>query len=303
MTAIEATKLTKRYGEQSALEEFDLEIRHGEIFGFLGPNGAGKSTTIDIFLDFIRPTDGYAVVAGYDPQQSPLEVRHNIGILPDDYSLYDSLTGAEHIELAKDLNESNEDTDALLSRVGLADAGDQPAGNYSKGMAQRLAFGMALVGDPDVLILDEPSNGIDPNGVQDIRDLIQEEAASGTTIFFSTHILEQVEAICDRVAIINEGELVAVDTISGLQETFDTQSVLVLSVDGTPTDLDLYDLDGVSQVKHSGDTITVHLRNPQLKSTVITRVEASGVSVSDIEIKETSLTELFSRLTAEGEGA
>ncbi|MBZ6497054.1 ABC transporter ATP-binding protein [Natrinema longum] len=303
MTAVETTNLTKQYGERTALDEFDLEIEHGEIFGFLGPNGAGKSTTIDIFLDFIRPTDGRAIVADHNPQDSPLEVRQNIGVLPDDYSLYDSLTGSEHIELAKDLNGSDEDTNALLSRVGLADAGDQPTGNYSKGMAQRLAFGMALVGDPDVLILDEPSTGIDPNGVQDIRELIREEAASGTTIFFSTHILEQVEAICDRVAIINEGELVAVDTISGLRETFDTQSILTLSVDGTPTDLDLHDLNGVSQVEHSGDTIRVYLRDPQLKSTAITQVEASGASISDIEIKEASLTELFNRLTTGGDGA
>lgn len=297
---IQTTNLTKRYGDQIVLDEFDLEVDHGEIFGFLGPNGAGKSTTIDILLDFTRPTAGRSFVADHDPQQSPLEVRHTVGVLPDDYSLYQSLTGSEHIELAKDLHGSNEDTTALLSRVGLADVEDQLARTYSKGMAQRLAVGMALVGDPDVLILDEPTTGIDPNGVQDMRSLLEEEAASGTTIFFSTHRLEQVEAICDRVAVINDGDLVAVDTLPGLRDTFDTQSVLVLSVEGTPTDLDLQDLDGVSHVDHSHDRITVHLRTPQLKSTVITRVEASGASVTDIEINEPSLSEVFSRLTTGG---
>jgi len=199
------------------------------------------------------------------------------------------------------LNDSNEDTDGLLSRIGLADAGDQPVGSYSKGMVQRLAFGMALVGDPDVLILDEPSTGIDPNGVQDMRDLIQEEADSGTTVFFSSHILQQVESICDRVAIVNDGKLVAVDTISGLRRTFDTHSVLMLSVDEPPTGLDLDELDGVSRVEYSDKTITVSLNNPQLKSTVISRVEDSGMSVSNIEINEASLTEMFQRLTTGGD--
>jgi len=300
MTAIETTKLTKRYGEETALDEFDLCVERGEVFGFLGPNGAGKSTTIDIFLDFIRPTDGQALVADYDPQQSPRKVRQNIGVLPDEYSLYDSLTGIEHIELAKDLHGSEEDTDALLSRVGLANAGNQAAGSYSKGMAQRLAFGMALVGDPDVLILDEPSAGIDPNGLQDMQEIIRAEAESGTTIFFSTHILEQVEAICDRVAIINDGELVAVDTLSGLRDSFDNQPTLTLSTDGAPTELELSDLDGVSGVKYSDGRLDVQLSNPQLKSTVIAQVEASGVSVTNIEIEEASLADLFSQLTTEG---
>jgi len=301
MTAIETTKLTKRYGEETALDEFDLCVERGEVFGFLGPNGAGKSTTIDIFLDFIRPTDGQALVADYDPQQSPRKVRQNIGVLPDEYSLYDSLTGIEHIELAKDLHGSEEDTDALLSRVGLANAGNQAAGSYSKGMAQRLAFGMALVGDPDVLILDEPSAGIDPNGLQDMQEIIRAEAESGTTIFFSTHILEQVEAICDRVAIINDGELVAVDTLSGLRDSFDNQSTLTLSIDGAPTELELNAIDGVSDVKYSDGRLNVQLSNPQLTSTVIAQVEASGVSVTNIEIEEASLADLFSQLTTEGD--
>ncbi|ELY63139.1 ABC transporter ATP-binding protein [Natrinema versiforme] len=301
MTAIETSNLTKQYSEETALDDFTLRVERGEVFGFLGPNGAGKSTTIDIFLDFIRPTDGHAVLADCDPQQSPQKVKQNIGVVPDDYSLYDSLTGIEHIELAKDLHGSDEDTDTLLSRVGLADAGDQPAGSYSKGMAQRLAFGMALVGDPDVLILDEPSGGIDPNGVQDMREIIRSEAESGTTIFFSTHILEQVEAVCDRVAIINDGQLVAVDTISGLRDAFNKQSVLTLSIDGTPIELNLTDLDGVTDVEYTDETLTVQLSDPQLKSTVITQVEASGVSVSNIEIEEASLADLFSRLTTGGD--
>ena len=303
MTAIETTKLTKRYGDETALDEFDLRVEQGEVFGFLGPNGAGKSTTIDVLLDFVRPTDGHAVVADYDPQRSPRKVRENIGVLPDEYSLYDSLTGVEHVELAKDLHGSAEDVGTLLSRVGLADAGDQPAGSYSKGMAQRLAFAMALVGDPDVLVLDEPASGIDPNGVQEMREMIRAEADSGTTVFFSTHALEQVEAVCDRVAIIDDGELVAVDTVAGLRESLDGRSTLTLSLDGTPAELELDELDGVTDVEYADGSLTVRLRDPQLKSTVVAHVEAAGVSVTDIEIEEASLADLFGELTTGGESA
>jgi ABC-2 type transport system ATP-binding protein len=307
MTAIETTDLTKRYGEETALDSFDLRVERGEIFGFLGPNGAGKSTTIDVLLDFVRPTDGDAAVAGHDPQHSPRAVRESVGVLPDDYALYDSLSGAEHVELAKELHGSDEDTDALLSRVGLADAGDRAAGSYSKGMTQRLAFGMALVGDPDILVLDEPLAGIDPNGVEDVREIIRTEADSGTTVFFSTHALERVEAICDRVAIVADGELVAVDTVSGLRDSFGSQSTLTLSVDSRPTTTtttpSLDDIDGVDGVEFADGTIEVRLNDPQLKSTVVARVEASGVSVTDIEIEDASLPDLFERLTSGGGSA
>jgi len=299
MAAIETSNLTKQYEDTIALQAFDLTVERGEIFGFLGPNGAGKSTTIDILLDFVRPTDGEAEVAGHDPQQSPRKVRRDIGVLPDDYALYDSLTGREHIELAVSLNDSGEDPESVLARVGLADSGDEAVGSYSKGMSQRLAFGMALVGDPAVLVLDEPSSGIDPNGVQEIREMIREEADRGTTVFFSTHILEQVEAVCDRVGIIDGGELVAVDTIDGIRDRFDSHSTLSLSVDATPTDLELTDIDGVSTVEIAEGCVEVGLTDDDAKSTVITRVEASGASVTDIEIEEASLGELFARLTTE----
>ncbi|WP_053948489.1 ABC transporter ATP-binding protein [Halolamina sediminis] len=299
MAAIETSNLTKQYGDTIALQAFDLTVERGEIFGFLGPNGAGKSTMIDILLDFVRPTDGEAEITGHDPQQFPRKVRRDLGVLPDDYGLYDSLTGREHIELAVSLNDSGEDPEAVLARVGLADAGDEAAGSYSKGMSQRLAFGMALIGDPDVLVLDEPTSGIDPNGVQDIREIIREEADRGTTVFFSTHILEQVEAVCDRVGIIDDGELVAVDTIDGLRDRFDSRSMLSLSVDTTPIDLELGDIDGVSAVEIAEGRVEVRLTDADAKSTVIARVEASGASVTDIEIEEASLGDLFARLTAE----
>lgn len=300
MGVLEIHNLTKRFGNTAAVRNLNLDVNEGEVFGFLGQNGAGKSTTIDMLIDFIRPTDGNATISGHNPQQDPRTVRKNIGILPDDYSLYDQLTGREHIEFAITMNESEEDPEAILARVGLTNASDQPTGSYSKGMRQRLAFGMTLIGDPSVLILDEPSTGLDPNGVEEMRTIIREEADNGTTIFFSSHILAQVEAICDRVGIIDDGELIAVDTVEGLRNTFNTRSTLILSVGSVPPSHGVSSLDGVINVKHTDNTIEVDCTNSEVKSSVIARVEATGASVTDIDIDQTSLSEIFSKITTEG---
>lgn len=305
MTTIETDGLTKRYGNLVAVNDVDLTVERGEIFGFLGPNGAGKSTTIDILLDFIRPTDGSVSILGYDPQEDPRAVRRQIGVLPDDYSLYDRLTGREHVEFAIKMNGSDDDADTILERVGLDGDGDQRVGGYSKGMGQRLALGMALVGEPDVLILDEPSSGIDPNGVHEIRQLVREEADRGATVFFSSHALEQVEAVCDRICIIQNGTLVTVSTVEQLRNANGAKSTLILTVDSVSDDdgYDLLELDAVTSVERNGDTIRVECADSSIKSSVIARVEAAGTTVTDIDVEKASLEELFTDITNSGERA
>ncbi|MFT4946948.1 MAG: ABC-2 type transport system ATP-binding protein, partial [Natronomonas sp.] len=202
MTAIELNGLTKRYGSLVAVDNLDLRIEEGEVFGFLGPNGAGKSTTINIILDFVKPTAGQARVFDMDCQQQGQDLRHRIGVLPEGYDVYDRLTGRQHLEFAIESKNATDNPQELLERVDIADAADRKASGYSKGMAQRLILAMALVGDPDLLILDEPTTGLDPNGAREIREIIREENSRGTTVFFSSHILSQVEAVCDRVGIL-----------------------------------------------------------------------------------------------------
>lgn len=226
MDAILIDNLTKRYGEHIAVEELNLRVRPGEALGFLGPNGAGKSTTINVLLDYVRPTTGTVQVLGYDAQTRTQAIHERIGVLPDGYSLYDRLTGREHIELAAQLKHTNVNVGAVCDRIGLdaADA-DRLAGAYSKGMCQRLALGMALVGDPELLILDEPTSGLDPHGVSRIKNVIETELDRGTTVFFSSHVLNHVESVCDRVAILDDGQLVAVDTIEGLREAIGSEAL------------------------------------------------------------------------------
>lgn len=162
MAAIRTNGLTKRFGgDVLAVDDLDLTVTEGEIFGFLGPNGAGKSTTINLLLDFLRPTAGTAEVLGMDAQERPAEIRERIGVLPEGYGFDTYLTGREYVEWTIETKGADDDPDEILLTVGLAAEADRPASGYSKGMQQRLAFGMAIVDDPDLLILDEPSTGLD----------------------------------------------------------------------------------------------------------------------------------------------
>jgi len=298
MAAIELDGVTKRYGGVTALSDLDLAVEAGEIYGFLGPNGAGKSTMINVLLDFARPTAGAAQVFGLDCQAEPVAVRERVGVLPDGFSPWDRLTGRQHVEFACESREVDADPEAILARVGIADAADRKAGDYSKGMTQRLALGMALVGDPDLLILDEPTTGLDPNGARAMRELILEERDRGATIFFSSHILDQVEGVCDRVGILRNGELVAEDSVEGLREAAGSGARLRVSVDrADPAAVDaVRELDGVTGAEIRGDEIVVRCADGT-KSAVVSTLEDEGVAVSDFSTEEASLEELFRAYT------
>jgi ABC-2 type transport system ATP-binding protein len=299
MTAIETDGLTKRYGHDVyAVDDLSLTVEEGEVFGFLGPNGSGKSTTIDILMDYVRPTAGSASVLGYDAQDDAAAIHQRVGILPDGYRLYDRLTGRKHVEYAIRLKDTDDDPDEILQRVGLApEAAARAAGTYSKGMSQRLALGMALVGDPELLILDEPSSGLDPDGIRDIRELTLEHAADGGTVFFSSHILSQVEAVCDRVGILNQGRLVAVDSIDGLRDAVGAGTAITVTVNAPPAGLPLDDVDGVTGVSVDGSQITVTCTEPASKLAVLDRIRATESRILDFDTQRSSLEELFSAYT------
>ena len=302
MPAIQTNDLTKRFGSDVyAVDGLDLTVEEGEVFGFLGPNGAGKSTTMNMLLDFIRPTSGSAEILGHDAQTETSTIRQHIGVLPEGYDLYPRLSGRTHIEMATELKEADDDPDAIVDRVGLdRDDARRKAGEYSQGMRQRLALGMALVGDPDVLMLDEPTNGLDPNGAREMREIVREHAERGATVFFSSHILEQVQAVCDRVGILTDGTLVAVDTIDGLRAEVGTGSTLTLSLDAVP-DVELGDIPGVSNVAILESGVRLTCTDPGAKIAAIDRVRDAGATVEDIETTEASLEELFAAYTERDE--
>jgi ABC-2 type transport system ATP-binding protein len=300
MPSIQTDGLTKRFGADIvAVDDLSLTIEEGEIFGFLGPNGAGKSTTINLLLDFIRPTDGSAEVLGMDAQRESAAIRDRIGVLPEGYGFDNYLTGREYIEWTIETKEAADDADEILDTVGILDDADRTAAGYSKGMQQRLAFGMALVDDPDVLILDEPSTGLDPNGIQHMRSVIRDRAANGTTVFFSSHILSEVEAVCDRVGVMNEGTLVAMDSIENLREEVGGHATIELHCAADPPADSVITLDGVAETVVNGTSLTVHCTDPAAKVDVVRHVD-DRVDVLDIMADNTSLEELFNQYTNGG---
>ena len=302
MTAIETHGLTKRYGDVMAVNDLDFKVEGGEVFGFLGPNGAGKSTTINVLLGYMSPTDGSATILGHDVETESRELRRRTGVLPENVSVYDRLTGREHVISAIRMKDADDDPDALLSRVGLDEsAWDRPAGDYSTGMAQRVAMATALAGNPDLLVLDEPQNGLDPNGMQKIRDIVQEEATDGTTIFFSSHILPEVEAVSDRVGMMRNGRMAAVDTVNGLRQQFGGGAVVTATMADRPTAYDeLNGIDGIAAVERDGDRVIVTCRQPRATVETITTLERTG-QIEDFTIEKQSLEDLFTAVTAGAE--
>ena len=300
MVAIQLDNVSKHFGDVVAVDELDLTVEEGEIFGFLGPNGAGKSTTIDILLDFTRPTSGSATILGHDAQREGLEVRRRTGVLPDAYHVYDRLTGRQHLEFAIEAKEVDEDPMELLERVSIADAADRKAGGYSKGMRQRLVMALALIGDPDLLILDEPSTGLDPNGAREMREIIRQENDRGTTVFFSSHVMEQVEAVCDRVAIINRGQLVAVDTIQGLRDATEAGETLYIEAEQVGADIvrEIQKVGGVIGADVDENRIRV-LVGDRSKFRVLEKIDESVVQIQDFSVVTSSLGDLFTHYTTE----
>lgn len=220
--SIVAGGLVKRFGAVTAVDQVMLEVRAGEFFGFLGPNGAGKSTTIKMLCGLLRPTAGTIQVAGYDLARQPLEVKRQIGVLPEEANLYERLSAEEFLIFAArmyglPLDDARVRTADLLELMELTEAKDKLIVDYSMGMKKKTALAAALIHRPRVLFLDEPFNGIDPISVRAIRTVLHQLTEHGTTIFFSSHVMEVAERLCTRVAIINHGRIAGEGTISELR--------------------------------------------------------------------------------------
>jgi ABC-2 type transport system ATP-binding protein len=212
--AIRTKGLTKKYGDFTAVDKLDLTVRHGEVFGLLGPNGAGKTTTILMLLGLSEPSGGTARVLDMDPARDPIGVKSKVGYLPDNVGFYGGLTGRQNLRYTTKLNGINrkvaeERIDGLLERVGLSDAADLAVEKYSRGMRQRLGLADVLVKDPSIVILDEPTTSIDPAGVEEVLELVRQLARDGAAVLLASHLLHQVQRVCDQVGIFVSGKLVA----------------------------------------------------------------------------------------------
>ena len=219
---IQLENLTRHYGSLAAVQDLNMTVQEGELFGFLGPNGAGKTTTIRMIIGLLRPTRGTVSVVGHDVKQEPLAVKRAVGYLAQTPLLYDKLTGREFLRFLGGLYGLGDEkidarTEHLLALMDLSDKADQLIESYSGGMRHKIGLCGALLHEPPVLVLDEPLTGLDPYSARRIKDLLQELCRQGSTVFLSTHVLEVAERVCDRVGILDKGRLIAVGTMAALR--------------------------------------------------------------------------------------
>jgi ABC-2 type transport system ATP-binding protein len=288
MTAVIKTeRLTKAYGEHRGITELDLEVAQGEIFGFLGPNGAGKTTTMRVLLDLIRPTSGRAEVFGIETTADPVAIHRRVGYLPGEFDLYDRLTGRETITYFGNLRGGVDKAyvDGLIQRLDLDPS--RRFKEYSRGNKQKVGLVVALQHRPDLLILDEPTSGLDPLVQQTFFGLVREAREDGRSIFLSSHIIDEVDRTCDRVAIIREGRLVQVDSIEAIRQLAFHHVELTFDTPVAPAVFD--DLPGVSEVEAEGNIVRMRVNGPI--GAVITAAAAHGIV--DVVSREPNLEDVF----------
>jgi ABC-2 type transport system ATP-binding protein len=295
--AIATTGLTKHYGPIRALESLDIDVHEGEIFGFLGPNGAGKSTMIRLLLGFLHPTSGEGRVLGFDSVRESVAIRRRIGYLPGGIALYDSLTGERLLDYLAELSGRPPVRRAqLCERLELSDRTlRRLVRDYSRGMRQKVGIVQALQHDPELAILDEPTEGLDPLMQRAFYDLLDQLKAEGRTIFFSSHVLSEVERVCDRVAIIRQGRLVALEAMAQLLAR--RKRNVEMRLQGAAPRLD--DVPGVSGVEIVDGRLTCHVEGdvrPFLAAIV-------GAPIVDLTIEPARLEEAFLEFYEGGEPA
>ena len=299
--SIEVKRLTKIYGEQRAVDDISFNISKGEIVGFLGPNGAGKSTTMKMITGYLVPDNGEISVSGIDVKKQPLESKKKIGYLPESNALYYDMYIKEYLEFVANVH-SIKDQRATVNRiietVGLTPEKNKRIGQLSKGYKQRVGIAAALIHDPEVLILDEPTSGLDPNQIVEIRQVIKDQGKD-KIVLFSSHILQEVEAICDRVIIINKGKLVADDKLSNLQKASKASIVRVQFKEALEPEW-LKRLEGVISVnKIDTHTWAIETSNPDIVRNELKKMEReNNLDIVSLHSESQSLEEVFRSLTA-----
>ncbi|MCX6312569.1 MAG: gliding motility-associated ABC transporter ATP-binding subunit GldA [Bacteroidetes bacterium] len=299
--SIKVEYISKVYGKQFALDNVSFEVKTGEIVGFLGPNGAGKSTMMKILTCFIPPTSGKAFVNGFDVMEQSLDVRKSVGYLPEHNPLYHDMYVKEYLEFIGGLHKMkniNARVKEMIDVTGLGIEQHKRIGALSKGYRQRVGLAQALIHDPEVLILDEPTTGLDPNQLAEIRELIKKVGKS-KTVMLSTHIMQEVEILCDRVIIINKGKIVTDKTTSNLQHGDDKRMVILVEFDKLADEKKMKGIRGVESVKHiKGNSFALVTKPDQdIRPDLFKFAVANGMSILEMQREEKKLEEVFKELT------
>jgi ABC-2 type transport system ATP-binding protein len=298
--SINVSNLTKIYGKQKAVNDISFNVSDNEIVGFLGPNGAGKSTTMKILTGYLSPESGTATVNGIDVIKNPLEAKKVTGYLPEGNPLYYEMYVREYLEFIATihhLRSAKNRIEEVIDLTGLRPESNKKTGQLSKGYKQRVGLAAALIHDPKVLILDEPTTGLDPNQIIEIRQVIK-DLGKNKTVLFSSHILQEIESICDRVIIINKGNLVANDSLTNLQSTNKDSRVIIVQF-GKNTDIQLLkNLSDVESVDEVANQYHIRTSDPEkVKKLLLEFSLENNVDIISLQSKSTSLEEVFRNLT------
>ncbi len=308
MTAvIHASNLTKIFGKSTAVDHISFDVQKGEIFGFLGPNGAGKTTTTRMLTGVIPPDAGTATILGHDIRSEPVLAKQGFGVVPETSNAYTDLTAWQNLMLMGELYglpraRAEQRSSDLLGMVGLLERKDQKVQAYSKGMKQRLILAMALIHEPELLFLDEPTSGLDVQSTQMILSLLRDLNKQGTTIFLTTHNMEEANRLCHRVGIIRAGKMVAIDAPEKLKTAIDRVHKIEVSFDREVPDDALAGLDGVITANRTGDKwqITTENKDATIHS-LATFSQQNGAAIVTLNTLAPSLDEAFLRLTQEAQ--
>lgn len=300
---IRTENLTKEYDGFKAVDNLNLDVKEGEIYGFLGPNGAGKTTTILMLLGILRPTRGRIYLLEEELTKNFLSLKGRIGVVSEKQYLYKEMAAGEYLDFFADLygvKDKKKKIDQLLKSVSLLEVKNRKLGAFSRGMQQKLGFARALLHDPELLLLDEPVSGLDPTGIKQVRNLIEKENKKGRTIFISSHLLSEVEKLCREVAIINEGKLLAEDTMENLRRKLSKTVELEIELSQAKEEImkALSSFDFIQAIKQRENLLTLRVKSDQdYRAPISETISRQGGIVLGIKVKEMSLEEAFITIT------
>ncbi len=301
--AIEAIGLTKNYGTLLAVDDISFRVSKGEVFGFLGPNGAGKTTTIRMLVGLTTPSEGTAMVAGHSITDDIVEVKRRVGVVPEVSNLYDELSVWDNLLFISRLyhmpkQEKQGRIEDILQSFDLQSRKDTKFGKLSKGLKRRVVIAAALVHSPEVVFMDEPTVGLDVVSAQTLREFIERLGTEETTVFLTTHYIEEADRLCDRIAIIMQGKIVVTDTPDAIKRRVATQPVIRAELSSSPDKSLLSKLDDLGELEHDGRIINIRIENPGVSlPVIINTLSDAGVSVETLDTVRATLEEAFVEIT------
>jgi ABC-2 type transport system ATP-binding protein len=302
MNALHVEHLIKRFGSVTAVNDVSLTVREGEIFGFLGPNGAGKTTTIRLITGVLTPDAGTVRINDIDIHRHPLEAKMQMGVIPENSTVYGDLSAEQNLHLSGKMygmNRAHRDAriDEVLSQLGLNEKRTSPVSTFSKGMRQRVSIACAIIHRPRVLFLDEPTSGLDVQSRRLVLETIRDMNGQGSTIFLTTHNIEEANTLCQTVCIINKGQIVAQDSPERLKKMFDTTQSVEVSFD-RPVTRDLFAAEGIVRAEPYGDKWRIYTDNPdQVLKYIVGRAERESLGITSLTTSGPSLEEAFVQIT------